>query len=187
MSVELVMDGLVVGKAASAGVKGYKAYASGSKFVRGAAKASMRAKLKKDALWGAAGFATSSTIKIVSDQTGPVSSVSQRMMEAEWDRFQDTTADEKLTTANTILEEVANPSFRSVDLIPFVSPIRRLNKMGGADTLVDQVGAAQTLATRERYRAEKLVEAQEEKLTDLLRQLGRKEAELEASKKKGGS
>ena len=177
MSVEIVMDALVVGKAVSAGTKGYKAYGAGSKYVRGVAKTSMRTKLRKDLLWGGGAFGVSSGIKIVTETTGRESSLSQRMMEAELQRFRQSTANPLFAKADTILHEVENPSFSLVDLIPFVSPARRLNKMFGADDMISDVGDALIEAKKERYRSRRLKREQDQKLGELQRELGRKQAE----------
>ena len=102
------------------------------------------------------------------------------MMGAARQRFQQALAAEALSKGQAVLTGISNPSWSWWELIPFVSPLKRLNRMAGTDDAVEALGDAQRYASnqaakarRRRMQAEDQLEELREKMGDLREELGR--------------
>ena len=94
--------------------------------------------------------------------------------------FQDALASQILSKGQAVLSGIQNPSWSWWELIPFVSPIKKLNRMAGTDDAVEALGEAQRMASTEgaqAYRrkldAQSKLEELNNKLGDLRERLGR--------------
>jgi hypothetical protein len=144
ISTELVLDALVVTKAAKGAKYGAKAAA-----MSGTVRTAMLAKLRRE--------------------------------------FQEALASEILSKGQAVMTGIQSDEWSWWDLVPFVSPVKKLNKMAGTDDAIAALGEAQRFASAKGADAYKRKLAAEKRLNKLRNLLGEQQEQLGRCKGQAGT
>jgi hypothetical protein len=110
-----------------------------------------------------------------STMTGAVRSA---MMGVARRQFQEALASAALSKGQAVLNGIQNPNWSWWELIPFVSPLKKLNRMAGTDDAVADLGKAQRFASNESNNARRRRTAADDRLEGLRQRLGALQQQL---------